>query len=139
MNIKRLNVEFLKRRSSPSHKLADWMTNFVGSMLFVYIHVVIFTFWIVYNLVENEVNRFDPFPFGLLTLIVSLEAIFLSSFVLISQNKEAQRAELRSELDYEVNVKAGNEVEEINNQLDRIESKVNKLNKIYNEIYDNEK
>jgi uncharacterized membrane protein len=69
-------------------------------MAFVYLHVVWFAAWIVANVTGW---RFDPFPFGLLTLIVSLEAIFLSTFVMISQNRESTRSDLRAELDFETN------------------------------------
>jgi uncharacterized membrane protein len=88
-------------RQRREERIADQITMFSGSMLFVYLHVAWFTVWIVLNV---TVVRFDPFPFGLLTLIVSLEAIFLSTFVLLSQNREAARQDLRSEIDFETNV-----------------------------------
>jgi uncharacterized membrane protein len=65
------------------------------------LHVFWFTIWIVLNV---TLVRFDPFPFGLLTLIVAREAIFLSTFVLLSQNRESARQDLRSEIDFETNV-----------------------------------
>lgn len=64
-------------------RIADWTTRFAGSMPFVYIHVVWFALWIAF--------RVEKFPFGLLTMIVSLEAIFLSTFVLISQNRADEK------------------------------------------------
>jgi uncharacterized membrane protein len=70
-------------------------------MAFVYLHVLWFTIWIVIN--ETR-WRFDPYPFGLLTLIVSLEAIFLSTFVLLSQNRESARSDMRAKSDFETNV-----------------------------------
>jgi uncharacterized membrane protein len=83
------------------------MTAFSGSMAFVYLHAAWFAAWLLLNLgVFGAAAVFDPFPFGLLTLIVSLEAIFLSTFVLISQNRQAGRADVRSELDYETNVRS---------------------------------
>jgi len=88
-------------RQRREERIADQITMFSGSMLFVYLHVAWFTVWIVLNV---TLVRFDPFPFGLLTLIVSLEAIFLSTFVLLSQNREAARQDLRSEIDFETNV-----------------------------------
>jgi len=88
-------------RQRREERIADQITMFSGSMLFVYLHVAWFTVWIVLNV---TIMRFDPFPFGLLTLIVSLEAIFLSTFVLLSQNREAARQDLRSEIDFETNV-----------------------------------
>jgi uncharacterized membrane protein len=99
-----LRHEFLvlaRQRRRREDRVADGITAFSGSMQFVYVHIVWFTVWIVLNV---TIARFDPFPFGLLTLIVSLEAIFLSTFVLLSQNREASRSDLRSEIDFETNV-----------------------------------
>lgn len=88
-------------------RIADGMTAFSGSMAFVYLHAGWFAVWLLLNLgLFGSAVVFDPFPFGLLTLIVSLEAIFLSTFVLISQNRQAGRADVRSELDYETNVRS---------------------------------
>jgi len=110
-----LKEEFEKIQNMQD-KAADKITAFSGSMAFVYIHAVIFTFWIVWNIWIDK-KGFDPFPFGLLTLIVSLEAIFLSTFVMLSQNRQSKQADLRSELDYEVNVKTEQEVAEIKQML----------------------
>lgn len=88
-------------------RIADGMTAFSGSMAFVYLHAGWFVLWLLANLgLFGSAAVFDPFPFGLLTLIVSLEAIFLSTFVLISQNRQAGRSDVRSELDYETNVRS---------------------------------
>jgi uncharacterized membrane protein len=80
-----------RRRASATLRLADAITAFSGSMRFVALHVIWFGAWILLNL---SVLRFDPFPFGLLTMLVSLEAIFLSTFVLISQNRYEERQHL---------------------------------------------
>jgi uncharacterized membrane protein len=88
-------------------RAADAMTAFSGSMPFVYIHVVWFGAWLLCN--EGVFGKsliFDPYPFGLLTLIVSLEAIFLSTFVLISQNRQQERFDRRSQADYENDIRA---------------------------------
>ena len=77
-----------RRAASASLRLADSITAFSGSMRFVALHVIWFGAWILLNL---TVLHFDPFPFGLLTMVVSLEAIFLSTFVLISQNRYEER------------------------------------------------
>lgn len=85
---------------------ADSITNFAGSMRFVYIHVIWFGLWIALNVGLAGLNHeFDRFPFGLLTMIVSLEAIFLATFVMISQNRQAARSDLRSQLDFENNIR----------------------------------
>ena len=94
---------------SPSDRVADLATAFSGSMLFVLVHALWFGVWITLNLLPG-VSHFDGFPFGLLTLIVSLEAIFLSTFVLISQNRQAIAADRRAKVDLQVNVIAEHEV-----------------------------
>jgi uncharacterized membrane protein len=98
-----------KVHMGPSDRWAHLMTAFAGSMLYVWLHVVWFGVWIVLNTPWLGVN-FDPFPFGLLTMIVSLEAIFLSTFVLISQNRQAMVADKRAKLDLQVNLIAEQEV-----------------------------
>ena len=72
-----------ERANSLQNRIADKITTFAGSMGFVYLHVAWFVVWIV----TGTVWGFDAYPFGLLTMIVSLEAIFLSTFVMISQNR----------------------------------------------------
>jgi uncharacterized membrane protein len=68
-----------ERAESVQNQIADAITTFAGSMMFVYIHLLWFAVWIIF--------RVEKYPFGLLTMIVSLEAIFLSTFVMISQNR----------------------------------------------------
>jgi uncharacterized membrane protein len=76
---------------SPEGKLAEAITRFSGSMPFVYLHAFWFVFWIVVNqgIFNPYIPIFDPFPYGLLTMIVSLEAIFLSTFIMVAQNRQA--------------------------------------------------
>ncbi len=86
---------------------ADRITEFAGSMRFVYIHAIWFGIWVLLNIgLAGAGWEFDSFPFGLLTMIVSLEAIFLATFVMISQNRQSQRSDLRSEIDFETNLRA---------------------------------
>jgi uncharacterized membrane protein len=88
-------------------RIADVITVFAGSMNFVYLHVAWFTVWIVVNVGAFGPRLvFDRYPFGLLTMVVSLEAIFLSTFVMVSQNRQAARAEVRSQLDFEANLRS---------------------------------
>jgi uncharacterized membrane protein len=93
-----------------SDHVANGITAFSGSMLFVWLHVVWFVAWILLNIPGLETPEFDPFPFGFLTMVVSLEAIFLSTFVLISQNRQSIRADRRSKVDLQVNLIAEQEV-----------------------------
>jgi uncharacterized membrane protein len=97
----------VRRVRSSQDRISDAITAFSGSMAFIYLHVAWFGFWILAN--EGAFGQsaiFDRYPFGLLTMIVSLEAIFLSTFVMISQNRAAQREDLRSALDFETNLRS---------------------------------
>jgi uncharacterized membrane protein len=96
----------LASRRSGQERFADAVTRAAGSMGFVYLHVLWFGAWICLNEGLFGTRAFDPFPYGLLTMIVSLEAIFLSTFVMISQNREARRQNVRAELDFETNVRS---------------------------------
>jgi uncharacterized membrane protein len=93
-----------------SDHLADQITAFSGSMLFFYLNALWFAIWIPLNLGWFGVEPFDPFPFGLLTMIVSLEAIFLATFVLISQNRQALQADRRQKVNMQVDMLAEQEV-----------------------------
>jgi len=87
--------------------VADRITSFAGSLNFVYIHTVWFAVWILVNASAFGASLvFDEFPYGLLTMVVSLEAIFLSTFVMVSQNRQARRSDIRSDLDFENNLRA---------------------------------
>jgi uncharacterized membrane protein len=101
-------------------RMVDWISWFSGSMWFLAITAIWFTAWIAVNMLPLGVPVFDPYPFGLLTMIVSLEAIFLSCFVLISQNRQAEKDRVRSNIEYEVNIKAELEVAHLHEKTDRI-------------------
>ena len=88
-------------------RLADRVTAFAGSLNFVYIHAVWFAIWILINAgLFGASAAFDAFPYGLLTMVVSLEAIFLATFVMVSQNRQAARSDIRSDLDFENNLRS---------------------------------
>lgn len=82
----------LSKIHSVEGKLAEFISVWSGSMNFVYFHIIWFSLWISINstnIFSGYIGRFDPFPYGLLTMLVSLEAIFLSTFILINQNRQA--------------------------------------------------
>ncbi len=83
--------------------VAEAIANFCGSMIFVWVHVVWFGGWVLIN-VSPGIKHIDPFPFTFLTLVVSLEAIFLSTFILISQNHDTRISERRNHLDLQINL-----------------------------------
>jgi uncharacterized membrane protein len=90
--------------------IADRLNELASSPRFLAIHGLWFTVWILWNVGALGLRPFDPFPFGLLTLVVSLEAIFLSIFILMAQKRESAIAELREELGLQVNLRIEEEV-----------------------------
>ena len=116
--------EEMEVHSTPLQRVADWIAWFSGSMPFLIINGVWFATWILLNTAPLGITAFDPYPFGLLTMIVSLEAIFLSCFVLVSQNRQTEKDRVRSDIEYEVNVKAELEVAHLHEKTDRIYEKL---------------
>lgn len=114
-------------------RVTDWVANFSGSMTFLFLNAGWFAIWIYLNVSGRA--SFDPYPFGFLTMVVSLEAIILSILVLLSQNRQAAKDHIRDDIEYEINVKAELEiahlhekVEELTDQfrqrLDRMEARL---------------
>jgi len=112
--------EEMEVHSTALLRIADWIAWFSGSMPFLILNGGWFIIWIALNTLPLGVPAFDPYPFGLLTMIVSLEAIFLSCFVLISQNRQAQKDKVRADIEYEVNIKAELEIAHLHEKTDRI-------------------
>jgi uncharacterized membrane protein len=108
-----------EQRKGRQERLADAITRFTGSLTFVYLHAAIFGAWIVLNLGLTPIPAFDP-TFVVLAMAASVEAIFLSTFVLISQNRMAEAADRRAELDLQVSLLAEHEVTKAVEVLDRI-------------------
>ncbi len=103
----RRHWKYVKDLRDVQDKIADKVTKFAGSLRFVYLHAAWFGVWILLNVTNVFGSKhFDGFPFGLLTMIVSLEAIFLSTFVMVSQNRQAARSDLRSQVDFESNLQS---------------------------------
>ena len=91
-------------RRTLGDRIADLVTKFCGSTSFVWIHVLWFASWVSLNTVKRFGLQFDPYPYPLLTLVVSLEAIFLSTFILISQNRQQSLSDRRNHLDLQINM-----------------------------------
>lgn len=123
----------IKNLHSFEGRVADFITYFSGSMFFVYFHIIWFGFWILANhgFLIPFIIPFDPFPYGLLTMLVSLEAIFLSTFIMISQNRQAL-VETYRELEEEQDQRQEDieqeeleeEVEDIQKDLDDIKNAI---------------
>jgi uncharacterized membrane protein len=114
-----VNVE-MEEKLPALQRIADWIAWFSGSMQFLIINGLWFLIWIAANTIPPLDKQFDPFPFGLLTMIVSLEAIFLSCFVLISQNRQAAKDKIRADVEYDVNIKAELEIAHLHEKVDHI-------------------
>ena len=106
--------------------VADKIAAFVGSWSFVYLHIVWFGLWMFLPV--------EPYPYSLLTMIVSLEAILLSTLIMMAQNRQGDRDRHQATADYETNLKAKEEIEELQTRLARIEDeKLDKIIKILEE------
>ena len=119
-SVRNVNEVVRQEHTSAWQMVADFIAAVSAHKYFFLFHIAWFGSWVVYNAIRGD-KGFDPPPFGLLTLIVSLEAIFLSIFVLISQNRSGEIDRVRADLDYQVNVKAHLEVMLLHQKIDRIE------------------
>ena len=129
-DLTRENVAAMRRletlsRANPTFAdhAADLVARFCGRITFVWIHVALFAGWIAWNTWPG-LRHFDPYPFTFLTMCVSLEAIFLSAFILISQNYEMRVSERRNQLDLQINLLAEQENTKILQMLDRMARKL---------------
>jgi uncharacterized membrane protein len=122
--IVRMEADYTRQRSY-ADRVADRIGDFSGSMAFVLLHIVIYGTWILINLgVLPVAPRFDPFPFMLLSVLVGVEAIFLSTFVLMKQKRMSQRADDRAHLDLQVNLLAEREMTLVLQMLEGISEKL---------------
>ena len=112
-----------REERTSSDRVAEVIANFCGSMVFVWVHVVWFGGWIAINLIPGF-PHIDPFPFTFLTLVVSLEAIFLSTFILISQNHDTKISDRRNHLDLQLNLLSEQENTQMISMLRAIAEKV---------------
>jgi len=113
------------QRQSLADRVSSGISRFVGSLWFVALHVAWFAVWAVWNLgVVSGLKPFDPFPFGLLTMMVSLEGVLVSTFVLITQNWMSRQADRRAHLDLQVNILAEQEMTMVLRMLREIAAKL---------------
>jgi uncharacterized membrane protein len=117
--------ESFQRDRTVADRIADTIAAFTGSLKFVALHAAIFGVWIVVNLGwVPGIPKFDPYPFMLLSAVVSLEAIFLSTFVLVKQNRMSRREDLRAHLDLQINLLAEREMTVVLQMLERISNRL---------------
>jgi uncharacterized membrane protein len=121
-SMRRVEEQALANRRG-ADRIAAFVASFCGSMSFVWLHVLWFGGWITLNSWPG-INHFDPLPFTFLTLVVSLEAIFLSAFILISQNYELRVSDRRNQLDLQINLLTEQENTKMIQLLEQIAEKV---------------
>lgn len=109
-----------EQRLTPYERIANLIADYCGTSQFVALNAIFFAVWIAVNVGGFGLKPFDPFPFGLLTTIVSLEAIFLSLFVLFSQNRMQRLTDRQNELDLQVNLLAERELTHVLRTVDAI-------------------
>ncbi|GAC1397972.1 MAG: hypothetical protein NVSMB49_04770 [Ktedonobacteraceae bacterium] len=115
------------QHSSVAQRIADLIADFSGSMPFLLINLVAFVVWIIANTLGPRNVQFDPYPFQFLTMAVSLEAIFLSIFVLISQNRQSAKDRIKADMDYQINVKSELEMSVMSVKIQEIEQKLHHI------------
>jgi uncharacterized membrane protein len=117
--IARLENEEMEKRAL-GERVSDVFTGFMGSMTFVVIHLVAFAAWFLINTGHTPLPAFDPFPFGILTLIVSGEGVLLAIFVLVSQNRMSRQANHRAHLNLQISLLAEQESTKLLQKVERI-------------------
>ena len=115
--------EAARANRNRTNRIADAIASFCGRITFVWVHIVWFGAWILANLLPG-ITHFDPYPFTFLTFVVSLEAIFLATFILISQNHETRLSERRNHLDLQINLLTEQENTKMLKILGRIAERV---------------
>jgi uncharacterized membrane protein len=121
-------TEEIKRETKPHQEIADRVTSFIGHPYFLVVHTLWFVLWVAINTGLFMIARqFDAYPFSLLGIVLSIEAIFITGFLLISQNRQSAHADKRAELDYEVNVRTFRDIQQIKSILSRLEDRINKV------------
>ena len=117
-------LEELQAQKNWIEKLADKVTNFIAKPHFIIIHMLWFGVWILANEgYLGHIPNFDVYPYSLLGIILAIEAVFITGFLLISQNHQANYSEKRAELDYEVNIRSYRKLIELEKRLNSLESK----------------
>jgi uncharacterized membrane protein len=120
--------EEIAREARVHERVADRVAGFIGNPYFIVVHALWFLLWIAVNTgIITFSPMFDLYPFGLLGIILSIEAIFITGFLLISQNRQSAHADKRSELDYEVNVRTFREIQKMQGLLADIQSRIDRI------------
>lgn len=115
--------ERLQNRTA-QERFVDAVTAFAGSLAFVYLHATILVVWLVANTGHLGIKPWDPYPFVMLAMAASVEAIFISTFVLIGQNRQSEAADQRADLDLQINLLAEHEITRLVTMIEAISRKL---------------
>lgn len=118
-----INHPINKHRWSFAQRIADKLATFAGSWGFIFFVIIFTLIWAIINIYEI-IEKFDPYPFVFLNLVLAIITAIIAPIILMSQNRESQRDRVRAEYDYQINKKSEREIEQIKKQLDRIERKI---------------
>ena len=121
--VRKLEEEFTQNRTFSDY-VADRIGGFTGSLKFIVIHAVVLGAWLLWNSLGPKEWRWDPFPYILLSVLVSCEAIFLSTFVLMKQNRMSRREDMRAHLDLQINLLSEREMTLVLQLLQRISTRL---------------
>ena len=122
--IKSLNHPINQHRWSFAQKIADKLASFAGSWEFITLIIFLIVGWTFVNIHELLIEKFDPYPFVFLNLVLAIITCILTPVILMSQNRASQRDRMRAEYDYELNKKSEREIQELKKQLDRMEKRL---------------
>lgn len=117
-------LEEQQRTLSPSERISQGISRFAGSLAFVAVHLAAFLAWACWNVLAPAPWRFDPYPFGLLTMVVSLEGVLVATFVLVTQNRLSQLADRRDHLHLQIDMLAEQETTEVIRMLREISAQL---------------
>ncbi|MBP9828012.1 DUF1003 domain-containing protein [Patescibacteria group bacterium] len=125
----RLFAQEMRGKRSFSERFADWLTTTFGTLSFLVFNICFFAVWILWNTgLLPGLEIFDPYPFGMLTLVVSLEAICLAVIVLMSQNRAAKVADIREELDFQIDTHSARQIDRMELMMMTLYKHVEKKN-----------
>jgi uncharacterized membrane protein len=113
----------IENKSTLSERISDAVTGFVGSWSFITCQTVVFVTWIGYNTIILK-DPFDPFPFIFLTLVLSLEAVYTTPLIMMSQNRQENRDRIRDDADFEADIKAEKNIEILRSEIEDLKKKL---------------
>ena len=126
----------MEKQSSLDERASDWIATTVGSWKFIIAQSILLVIWVILN-VTAWVNHWDPYPFILMNLFLSMEAAFTAPIIMMSQNRQASRDRLESHYDYLVNQKAEEEIRAILEHLDAQNIALSEIHLLLNQLQEN--